>query len=117
LLIKFYGVYRFTKPIEIISKIIKQGVLFLLIVIAFFPFSDQAIFNAERIGLFIVCSLILITISKFFLFYCGYTPESIQLKELFEIRKDYGYQFLGYFSDKKRNQEIKGNLQDLKTFQ
>jgi putative colanic acid biosynthesis UDP-glucose lipid carrier transferase len=30
-----------------------------------------------------------------------YTPESIQLKELFEIRKDYGYQFLSYFSDKK----------------
>ncbi|SDW11504.1 putative colanic acid biosysnthesis UDP-glucose lipid carrier transferase [Flavobacterium degerlachei] len=133
-LIKFYGVYRFTKPIEIISKIIKQGVLFLLIVIAFFPFSDQAIFNAERIGLSIVCSLILITISKLFLFYClikyrlivgnnrryavivGYTPESIQLKELFETRKDYGYQFLGYFSDKKINPEIKGNLLDFKSF-
>lgn len=133
-LIKFYGVYRFTKLIEIISKIIKQGVLFLLIVIAFFPFSDQAIFNPERIGLFILCSLILITISKLFLFYClikyrlivgnnhryavivGYTPESIQLKELFENRKDYGYQFLGYFSDKKINQEIKGNLLDLKSF-
>lgn len=133
-LIKFYGIYRFTKPVEIISKIIKQGVLFLLIVIAFFPFSDQAIFNAERIGLFIGCSLILITISKFFLFYClkkyrliignncryavivGYTPESIELKELFETRKDYGYQFLGYFSDKKTNHQIKGNLLDLKTF-
>lgn len=132
--LKFYSVYRFTKPIEIISKIIKQGVVFLLIIIAFFPFSSQAVFNTERIALFIACSLILITVSKLFLFYClkkyrlivgnnfrfavivGYTPEAIQLKELFETRKEYGYQFLGYFSDKKTNPEVKGNLVDLKTF-
>lgn len=132
--LKFYEIYRFTKTIGIISKIIKQGVIFLLIVIAFFPFSSQAIFSVERIAQFIIYSLLLITISKFFLFYClikyrlivgnncryavivGYTPESIQLKELFETKKDYGYQFLGYFSDKKTNQEIKGNLLDLKTF-
>ena len=132
--IKFYGIYRFTKPIEIISKIIKQGILFLLIIIAFFPFSSQAVFDPKRIGLFIIYVLILVTISKFILFYClkkyrlivgrnfrftvivGYTPEAIQLKELFESKKDYGYQFLGYFSDKKINSEIKGNVQDLKTF-
>ncbi|WP_367772868.1 exopolysaccharide biosynthesis polyprenyl glycosylphosphotransferase [Flavobacterium sp. WC2421] len=132
--LKFYAIFRFTKTIEIISKIIKQGIIFLLIVIAFFPFYDQAVFNSECIVLFIVGSLVLITISKFFLFYClkkyrlivgsnfryavivGYTPESIQLKELFETRKEYGYQFLGYFSDKKINKEIKGNLLDLKTF-
>lgn len=132
--IKFYGIYRFTKPIEIISKIVKQGILFLLIVIAFFPFSNQAVFEPVCISLYIVYSLLLITGSKFFLFYClkkyrlivgnnfrfavivGYTPESMQLKELFETRKEYGYQFLGYFSDKKINSEIKGNLLDLKTF-
>lgn len=132
--LKFYEIYRFTKTIRIISKIIKQGVVFLLIVIAFFPFSNQAIFSAERIGQFLVFSLLLITISKFFLFYClvtyrlivgnncrytvivGYTPEAIQLKELFETKKNYGYKFLGYFSDKKTNQDIKGNLLDLKTF-
>lgn len=132
--LKFYGIYRFTKPIEIISKIVQQGILFLLIVIAFFPFSSQAIFNEKRIGVFILGSLLLVTISKFFLFYClkkyrllvgnnfrfavivGYTPESIQLKELFETKKEYGYQFLGYFSDKKANPEIKGNLTDLKLF-
>jgi putative colanic acid biosynthesis UDP-glucose lipid carrier transferase len=38
ILINFYNVYRFTAPIEIISKIIKQGLLFLFIIIAFFPF-------------------------------------------------------------------------------
>ena len=34
----FYEVYRFTKPIEILSKIIRQGIIFTLAVIAFFPF-------------------------------------------------------------------------------
>jgi putative colanic acid biosynthesis UDP-glucose lipid carrier transferase len=67
--LKFYEIYRFTIAIRIISKIIKQGVVFLLIVIAFFPFSNQAIFRAERIGQFKAFGLLLITVSKFFLFF------------------------------------------------
>ncbi|MFV7236225.1 sugar transferase [Flavobacterium sp. ZB4R12] len=132
--IRFYEIYRFTTPIEIISKIIKQGVLFLLIIIAFFPFSKQVVFSGEVIAMFISSVIVLITISKFLLFYylkeyriltgsnfrntviIGYTPEAIQLKDLFETRNDYGYRFLGYFSDKKSNQNIKGKLADLKPF-
>jgi putative colanic acid biosysnthesis UDP-glucose lipid carrier transferase len=133
-LVQFYEVYRFTTPIEIISKIIRQGVLFLLIIIAFFPFSKQVVFSGTLIVIFISSVIVLITISKFLLFYylkeyriitgsnyrnaviIGYTPEAIQLKDLFETRKDYGYRFLGYFSDKKSNQNIKGKLSDLKPF-
>ncbi|MBP6181230.1 undecaprenyl-phosphate glucose phosphotransferase [Flavobacterium sp.] len=133
-LVQFYEIYRFTTPIEIISKIIRQGVLFLLIIIAFFPFSKQVVFSGTLIVIFISSVIILITISKFLLFYylkeyriitgsnyrsaviIGYTPEAIQLKDLFETRNDYGYRFLGYFSDKKSNQNIKGKLADLKPF-
>ncbi|MFV5690793.1 undecaprenyl-phosphate glucose phosphotransferase [Flavobacterium sp. LT1R49] len=132
--IRFYEIYRFTTPIEIISKIIKQGVLFLLIIIAFFPFSNRVVFSGEVIVMFISSVMVLIMISKFSLFYylkeyriitgsnyrsaviIGYTPEAIQLKDLFETRNDYGYRFLGYFSDKKSNQNIKGKLADLKPF-
>lgn len=132
--IQFYQVYRFTTPIEIISKIVKQSVLFLLIVIAYFPFSKQVVFNGDTIALFMIASISLITLSKLSLFYylkeyrivtgsnyrsaviIGYTPEAIQLKNLFETRNDYGYRFLGYFSDKKSNQNIKGKLADLKPF-
>jgi putative colanic acid biosynthesis UDP-glucose lipid carrier transferase len=131
---QFYNIYRFTTAIEIISKIIKQGVLFLLVVIAFFPFSKEAVFSANSIAVFIVSSIVLISISKFFLFYClkkyrvitggnyrkaviiGYSLEAIGLKELFETRSDYGYKFSGYFSDKFSNQDIKGKLQDLKSY-
>ena len=132
--VQFYEVYRFTTPIEIISKIVKQSILFLLIVIAYFPFSKQVIFSGGAIALFISASILLITLSKFLLFYylkeyrivtgsnyrsaviIGYTPEAIQLKNLFETRNDYGYRFLGYFSDKKSNRNIKGKLADLKPF-
>ena len=43
-LTKFYSIYRFTTPVEITSKIFKQGVLFLLVIIAFFPFSNILVF-------------------------------------------------------------------------
>jgi putative colanic acid biosynthesis UDP-glucose lipid carrier transferase len=76
----------------------------------------------------------IITIFKFLLFYylkkyriitgsnyrnvviIGHTEESVRLKELFEDRNDYGYRFLGYFSNKSKSPEILGNLDDLKTF-
>jgi putative colanic acid biosynthesis UDP-glucose lipid carrier transferase len=132
--IKFYAIYRFTTPIEIASKILKQGILFLLTVVAFFPFSRQVIFNATTITVFISLVFLLVTIFKFSLFFylkeyriitgsnyrnaviIGFTPEAIRLKDLFETRKDYGYRFLGYFSDKKTHQNITGKLTDLKPF-
>lgn len=132
--IKFYEIYRFTTPVEIVSKIIQQGVLFLLVTIAFFPFSKEALFSGKAVASFMVSSFILIILFKYLLFYylkkyriatgsnfrnaiiIGYTPESINLKELFETRNDYGYRFLGYFSDKTKNSKIKGKLDDLKPF-
>ncbi len=131
---KFYEVYRFTTPVEIITKLVKQGFLFLLVVIAFFPFDKTAIFSGKAIAIFMSCSFILISGFKYVLFYylrkyrlatgsnyrnaviIGYTPEAIKLKEVFENRNDFGYRFLGYFSDKKTNASITGKLAQLKEF-
>jgi putative colanic acid biosynthesis UDP-glucose lipid carrier transferase len=132
--INFYDVYRFTAPIEIITKIIKQSILFLLIVIAFFPFSKQYVFNENKVAFFMFVSIGLVSISKFTLFYflrkyriatgsnfrnvviIGYSPEAIRLKKLFESRNDFGYNFFGFFSNKKVNIEIKGKIEQLKSF-
>jgi putative colanic acid biosynthesis UDP-glucose lipid carrier transferase len=132
--INFYDVYRFTAPIEIMSKIIKQGVIFLLIVLAFFPFSKQYAFSEKAVVVFMISSIALVSMSKFVLFYflkkyriitgsnfrnvviIGYSPEAIRLKKLFESRNDYGYHFFGFFSDKQENIEIKGRLEKLKSF-
>ena len=106
--IKFYDIYRFTTPIEIASKILKQGILFLLVIIAFFPFSKQAVFSENAIAIFICLIVVFVAIFKFsFFFYLkeyrivtgsnyrnaviiGFTPEAIRLKNLFETRKGYG---------------------------
>ena len=134
ILVKFYEVYRFTTPVEIISKILKQFSVFLLVVIAFFPFAKTVIFSGKAIAIFITISFIIIVTFKYFWFFylkkyrlvtgsnfrnaiiIGYTPEAIRLKEVFETRKDYGYRFLGYFSDKKQNPEVKGKIEDLNQF-
>lgn len=134
ILVKFYEVYRFTTPVEIISKLFKQFSVFLLVVIAFFPFAKTVIFSGKAIAIFMTISFCIIVAFKYFWFFylkkyrivtgsnfrnaiiIGYTPEAIRLKEVFDTRKDYGYRFLGFFSDKKQNPEIKGKVEDLKRF-
>ena len=134
LLIKFYAVYRFTTPVEILSKLSRQSVLFLLVVIAYFPFSDTALFSGNAVAIYMVATLIVILTFKFLLFYylkkyriitgsnfrtaiiVGFTPESQQLRKLFDTRVDYGYRFLGYFSDKVQNEDVLGKIDDLKMF-
>ncbi len=133
-LIKFYEVYRFTTPVEITGKIIKQCSLFSLLIIAYYPFTQEVIFSEKAVLLYVLFCTILVTVFKFLLFYylkkyriitgsnyrnvviIGHTEESVRLKELFEERNDYGYRFLGYFSNKSKSEEISGNLEALKTF-
>ena len=130
----FYEVYRFTTPVEILSKAFKQLIIFLLVVIAFFPFTNESIFSGSRIVYFVANSFLVIIILKYLFFFylkkyrlitgnnfrnaiiVGYTPQSKGLKELFEKREDYGYRFLGYFSDKKVNAEIKGKIVEIKDY-
>jgi putative colanic acid biosynthesis UDP-glucose lipid carrier transferase len=133
-IVKYYEVFRFTTPVEIISKLVKQFSLFLLVVIAFFPFAKTAIFSGKAISIFITLSFVIILTFKYFLFFylkkyrivtgsnfrnaviIGYTPEALRLKEVFENRKDYGYRFYGFFSDKKQNPEILGKIDELKKY-
>jgi len=134
LLVRFYEVYRFTTPVEIISKLLKQSTLFLLLVIAFFPFAKSTIFSGKAIAWLLSVSFVIITGFKYFFFYylkkyrllthnnyrsaviIGYTPEALNLKKVFETRQDYGYRFHGFFSDKKQGPEIVGKIDELKAF-
>lgn len=134
LVTRFYSVFRFTTPVEIFSKLIKQGILFLLLVIAFFPFAKEPIFSGSAIAAYLSATISVITVIKLLLFYylkkyriitgsnfrktviIGYTAEAIRLKNLFETRNDYGYRFMGFFSDKKSNENITGKIADLRKF-
>jgi len=46
----------------------------------------------------------------------GHTKEAINLKNIFEKRPDYGYQFNGFFSDKKEHYEIIGKVESIYNF-
>ncbi|MBY8963320.1 undecaprenyl-phosphate glucose phosphotransferase [Flavobacterium sp. D11R37] len=130
----FYEVYRYSTAIQIFTKLVRQGILFLLVVIAFFPFQKATIFSGQKIAEYMITAFSLIGIFKFLLFYylkryrittgsnyrnviiVGFTQEAINLKELFDKRADYGYRFFGYFSDTKKNAQIVGGLDEIKDF-
>jgi putative colanic acid biosynthesis UDP-glucose lipid carrier transferase len=130
----FYNVYRFTTPVEILSKIAKQSVIVILLIIAFFPFNKDVIFSGKAIALYSATLFSIIILIKSLLFYylkkyrivtgnnfrnaiiIGYTDEAIDLKRIFEERPDYGYRFKGYFSNKKSNDNIVGKVDAVKLF-
>lgn len=134
IIVRYYEIFRFTTPVEIISKLMKQFSVFLLVVIAFFPFAKTTVFSGSAVAIFMSVSFIIIVSFKTFLFIylkryrivtgsnyrsaiiIGYTPEAIRLKEVFETRKDYGYRFAGYFSDKKQHPSIIGKIDDIRQF-
>ncbi|WP_449270155.1 undecaprenyl-phosphate glucose phosphotransferase [Flavobacterium sp. U410] len=132
--IRFYQIYRFTPYTEILGKIVKQMALFLLLVIAFFPFYKSAIFSGRATAFYISSITLLVVIFKTAFFYylkkyriitgnnlrniiiVGYNSKALDLKKIFETRTDYGYVFKGFFSDRKTNNLIKGKIAELKTF-
>lgn len=131
---RFYEVFRYTTPVEIISKIVKQAVFFGLLIIAFFPFYKKAIFSGKAISLYILVLFLLIILFKTLLFYylkkyrlttgnnfrnviiLGFSEEALNLKNIFHSRDDYGYRFKGFFSDKVKNNEIIGKTIDVPDF-
>ena len=133
-LVRFYDVFRYTQPVEVIGKLVKQFSIFTLVVIAYFPFRKTAIFSGKALLLSIVFSFIVIVIFKYLFFYylkkyrlvtknnfrnaviIGYSTEAIKLKEVFDSRPDFGYRFKGYFSDKVENKLIIGQIKHLKNF-
>lgn len=132
---KFYEVYRFTKPVEIMAMLFKQLFLFSLIIIAFFSITREIIFSFRLLLYFIGSAFIYITLFKGLLFYylkkyrivlggnyrnaiiIGFTESAKNLKKLFLSRPDYGYHFKGFFSDKiTNNDEVKGDISAVHTF-
>ena len=132
--IGFYEVYRFTKPVEIMTMLFKQFFLFLLLVIAFFSITREIILSFRALLLYMVTLFVSITFCKSLLFYylkkyrivlggnyrnaiiIGYTESSKNLQQLFQNRPDYGYRVKGFFSDKVKNDTIKGTITHIEEF-
>ncbi|WP_378180274.1 exopolysaccharide biosynthesis polyprenyl glycosylphosphotransferase [Aquimarina sp. SS2-1] len=117
-LLNFYEVYRFTRIITIISLLIKQGLLILILLFAYFGVLKISFFSIKDIFSFISVAIFSIGVVKIISYYAlkryrsylggnnrkviiiGNNKSAQQLKTFFEKRKDLGYHVLKVFSDK-----------------
>jgi putative colanic acid biosysnthesis UDP-glucose lipid carrier transferase len=130
----FYEVYRFTKPVEIMAMLFRQLFLFSLLVVALFSLTREIIVSFRLLLFFLTTAFILVAIFKSLLYnylkkyrtvlggnyrntmIIGYTESAINLKNLFQTRPDYGYHFQGFFSDKVKNQDVKGTISEIQDY-
>lgn len=120
--IGFYEVYRFTKGIEILSKILKQYLLFIIINFAYLGYFLNLSAPAEMLK-FVTLSIVLISCAKLFIYYflrsirvlfggnyrsvviVGNGKEVSQIEEFFNENRDYGYKLIKIFDLKTLKKE------------
>lgn len=111
----FYEIYRFTRVTNILSLIFKQGILFLLLVFAFFGFYRDLDADPLQILRYIFEVLVIITIAKIGVYYLlkkyrllmkgnlrrvviiGLNQKTDQLRKFFLENPEYGYVLLKTF--------------------
>ncbi len=116
--IQFYEVYRFTKSIEILGKIIKQGSLFFLVNFAYLGYYFKFSSPSQMMN-YILLSIALIAFDKFFIYFflrkfrtffggnfrkviiVGTGKKANQLADFFNENLDYGYKLERVFEFKK----------------
>ena len=106
---KFYEVYRYTRPINILSLIVKQFILFLLLVFAFSGLYHELYIYPRPIVKYTLLCFLFITIFKFTIYYLlqkyrtsfggnyrstvilGLNKKTIALDNFFNKNPEYGY--------------------------
>lgn len=120
----FYEIYRFTKVTNILVLVLKQGILFLLLVFAFFGFFHEL--GKQPIALFKYCFWVIfyITIAKLAIFYLlkkyrllmkgnlrkvviiGLNQKTDQLRKFFLDNPEYGYVLSKTFDLKSKDASL-----------
>lgn len=121
---QFYEVYRYTRPINILSLIVKQFVLFSLLVLAFSGlYHELDIYPGSIVKYTLLCFLI-ISIFKFAIFYLlqkyrisfggnyrttvilGLNKKTIALDNFFNKNPEYGYSHKKTFNFKNKEHSL-----------
>ncbi len=106
---KFYGVYRYTREVTILALILRQFVLFTMIVFAFNGYFEEMDFIPSTIFKYTLSVFLLITIFKFTIYYLlqkyraefggnyrttvilGQNKNTMALEGFFKKNPEYGY--------------------------
>ncbi|MFC7356130.1 exopolysaccharide biosynthesis polyprenyl glycosylphosphotransferase [Jejudonia soesokkakensis] len=120
----FYEIYRFTHGAKIISLLGRQGIVFLLIIFAFFGFYRQVDADPYHILLYFLLVIGIITVVKFAVFFLlkkyrkllggnvrnvviiGLSPKTEQLKNFFLEQSEYGYKLKMTFDINKPGAQL-----------
>ena len=131
--IKFYNVYRYTTALDILGLLIKQFLIFFIIVFAFIGFYRGIEINKITVLKYLATSILVIAFVKLLMFFglkkyrqylngnhrrvliIGSTDSANELKDFFTNKSEYGYDLLGVYS-RNSSQENKGNIQDAVEF-
>ncbi|WP_412559621.1 undecaprenyl-phosphate glucose phosphotransferase [Winogradskyella sp. MIT101101] len=121
---KFYEVYRYTRPVNILALVVKQFILFLLLVFAFSGlYHELNIYPRPIVKYTLLCSL-LITVSKFTIYYLlqkyrvsfggnyrstvilGANKKTLALESFFNKNPEYGYLHQKTFNFKNKEHTL-----------
>jgi putative colanic acid biosynthesis UDP-glucose lipid carrier transferase len=130
-----YHIFRLTKFSRIIKDVMKQMLVFSFMAFAFFTIyrinlSENLVNYTFQMLIFLGSSIILLrSLSYFFIkrwrlmggnfrnvIIAGSDENAKKLANFFNNRKDFGYRFLGYFSNNKTDLSIIGSLDDINAF-
>ncbi|QDO93145.1 undecaprenyl-phosphate glucose phosphotransferase [Formosa sediminum] len=118
----FYEVYRFTREVTIMSLLLKQTVLFTLIVFAYFGFRHNLNVESTEVLKYIGLVFLLIGLAKFTIFYLlqkyrasfggnvrktviiGKNRQTNALETFFKNNPEYGYSLKKVFNLRDKNQ-------------
>jgi putative colanic acid biosysnthesis UDP-glucose lipid carrier transferase len=124
----YYNVYRFTKKIKIVQISLRQYLLFSLVYLSYFSFSETILNMSAVIGSFavlytsflLVKFLMYLALKKYRLkggngrntLILGNNDATKALETFFLKKPIYGYNYLGYFTNKESDQKL-GGFNDL----
>ncbi len=113
---RFYEVQRSTKIVQLLTLILKQTVLFAIVLYAFIGFFKQPNISRINLGNYLFFVFVLITVFKFLTFFLlnkyrsilggnirlvvviGKNEKTRQLIKIFKTRPEFGYKFMSQFS-------------------
>lgn len=125
----FYKTFRFTTVFRIVTLLVRQTILFVLGYFTYFGIVSEGIIVGNQF-LILTSIITLITLSKFLSFYTlqkyrslgnnfrsvvvlGQDDTSKSIIQLFKNKKNLGYKYIGFFSNKEqKHKEYLGKIED-----